>query len=82
MSAWLYRWLIVLFEELAKAVEKLTIPVDGFALVRALALRDRLDARIAEAAGDFDAAKLWDIDAAHLPDRLAAQLLGTRAAEG
>ncbi len=53
-----------MFEELAEAVEKLSIPVDGPALVQVLRLRDRLDARIAEAVGTFDAATLWDIDAA------------------
>jgi len=51
-------------EELAEAIEKLDIPADGPALVRALALRDQLDARIAEAVGSFDGAGLWDIDAA------------------
>jgi len=50
--------------DLAEAIEKLDIPVDGAALVRALALRDQLDARIAEVVGAFDAAQLWDIDAA------------------
>ena len=35
-------------EELAAAIETLDIPVDGAALVQVLALRDRLDARIAE----------------------------------
>ncbi|MDQ6727924.1 MAG: hypothetical protein M3066_17440 [Actinomycetota bacterium] len=39
----------VVFEELAEAVEKLSVPVDGAALVQVLRLRDRLDARIAEA---------------------------------
>lgn len=51
-------------EELAKAVENLDIPVDGAALVQALALRDRLDACITAAVGTFDAAGLWDLDAA------------------
>lgn len=53
-----------MFEELAEAIERVEGPVDGAALVQALALRDRLDARICEAVGDFDAARLWDIDAA------------------
>jgi len=51
-------------EALAVAIRELDIPVDGFTIVDALALRDRLDARITEALGAFDAAKLWDIDAA------------------
>jgi hypothetical protein len=49
-------------EDLATAIESLDIPVDGAAIMQALALRDQLDARIAEAVGAFDAAKLWDID--------------------
>jgi hypothetical protein len=51
-------------EILAEAIETLDIPIDGAALVRVLALRDQLDARIAEAIGAFDAHGLWDIDAA------------------
>jgi hypothetical protein len=51
-------------EKLAEAIETLDIPIDGSALVRVLALRDQLDARIAEAIGAFDAHGLWDIDAA------------------
>ena len=53
-----------MLDDLATAIEKLDIPADGAALVRALALRDQLDARIAEAVGVFDAHGLWDIDAA------------------
>jgi hypothetical protein len=51
-------------ESLAETIVKLRIPCDGAALVQALALRDRLDALIAEVVGDFDAAQLWDIDSA------------------
>jgi hypothetical protein len=51
-------------EDLAEAIVELDIPVDGAAIVQVLALRDRLDARIAEAAGAFDTAQLWDIDGA------------------
>jgi Domain of unknown function (DUF222) len=51
-------------EDLAEVIEGLDVPVDGAAIVQALALRDRLDARIAEAVGAFDAASLWDIDGA------------------
>ena len=50
--------------ELAEAIEKLRIPLDGASLAQVLALRDRLDALIAEAVGEFDAAQLWDIDSA------------------
>lgn len=44
-----------MFEALAEAVEELDIPVDRVALAQVIALRDRLDARIAGAAGAFDA---------------------------
>ena len=53
-----------MFEDLARAIERLDIPVDGASLVRVLALRDQLEARIAEVAGSFDAHELWDIDGA------------------
>jgi Domain of unknown function (DUF222) len=52
------------FEELAQAVEELSIPADGRAIAAAFALRDRLDAKLADAVGAFDAADLWDIDGA------------------
>ena len=51
-------------EDLAEVIEGLDIPVERDALVRVLALRDQLDARIAEVAGAFDAHELWDIDGA------------------
>lgn len=50
--------------DLAEAIERLDIPVDGAALAEAIALRDRLDAKIVAAASEFDAAQLWDIDGA------------------
>ena len=53
-----------MLEDLAEAIEKLRVPTEGAALTQLLALRDRLDARIAEAVGDFDAARLWDLDGA------------------
>ena len=56
----MYDWDVL--EELAAAIEGLDVPVDGAALVRVLALRDQLDARIADAVGAFDKAELWDID--------------------
>jgi hypothetical protein len=49
---------------LTDAIEGLMIPADGAAIAQAIALRDRLDARITAAVGEFDAAKLWDLDAA------------------
>jgi hypothetical protein len=58
----MYDWDVL--EDLAEAIEGLDVPVDGAAIVQVLALRDRLDARIAEAVGAFDAAGLWDIDGA------------------
>jgi hypothetical protein len=58
----MYDWDVL--EDLAAAIEELDVPVDGAAILRVLALRDRLDARIAEAVGAFDTAKLWDLDGA------------------
>ncbi len=58
----MYDWAVL--DDLAEAIENLDIGVDGAAIVRALALRDQLDARIAEVVGAFDAASLWDIDGA------------------
>ena len=40
-----------MLEDLAEAIETLGIPIDGVGLVQVLALRDRLDARIAETVG-------------------------------
>jgi hypothetical protein len=51
-------------EELAKAIERLDIPLDREALVEVLALRDRLDARTVAAVGEFDASGLWDVEGA------------------
>ncbi len=53
-----------MFEALAGEIEQLDIPPDGDAIAEAVTLRDRLEARIAEAVGTFDAAELWDLDAA------------------
>ena len=58
----MYDWGVL--EGLAEAIEKLRIPLDGTSLTQVLALRDRFDALIAEAVGEFDAAQLWDVDAA------------------
>ncbi len=52
-----------MFEHLAAAVEQLEVGADGASLERALALRDQLDARIAEAAGAFATYGWWAVDA-------------------
>jgi len=52
------------FEGLAAEVERLSIPPCGDAITEVLALRDRLDAKISDTVGAFDAAGLWDLDAA------------------
>jgi hypothetical protein len=74
---------------LAGAVEELELPVDGPTLLAAIALRDRLDAKIAAAAGEFDHHSLWDLDAATsltawLRDRasMTANAAGRLAARG
>jgi hypothetical protein len=53
-----------MFEELGDAIEGLDIPVDGAALAAAVALRDRLDARISDAIATHDRAGLWELDGA------------------
>ena len=52
------------FEELATAIDELQVPAEGRALAAAIALRDRLDARIGEAVARFDAAGAWQADGA------------------
>lgn len=52
-----------MFEDLAAAIEELDVPVEADSLVRAIALRDQLDARIAEAAGAFELQGWWGYDA-------------------
>ena len=44
------------FEKLGTAIETLDIPLDGDALAAAIALRDRLDARISDAVNAYDRA--------------------------
>ena len=73
----------LMFEGLAAAIDGLEIPVDGDALAAVFALRDRLDAKLADAVAGFDSAGLWDGDGATsmtawLRDR--AGLTGRRAA--
>ncbi len=53
-----------MFEGLAGEVERLSIPPEGAAIAAAVAVRDQLEAKIAEAVGAFDAASLWGLDAA------------------
>ena len=53
-----------MFATLVEVIDGLEIPADGMAIAEALALRDRLDARIAAAIGAFDRAGLWDVDGA------------------
>jgi hypothetical protein len=50
-------------KDLAAAIEDLEAPVDRDSLVEAIALRDRLDARITEAVGEFEANGWCAVDA-------------------
>ena len=50
--------------ELGAAIDGLSIAVDAGELAEVLALHDRLRAVISDAVGDFDAAELWDVEAA------------------
>jgi hypothetical protein len=52
------------FEALAEAIDELEIPPYGEAIAEAIALRDRLDATIAEAVGSFDAGGGWQAEGA------------------
>jgi hypothetical protein len=70
-----------MLETLAAAIEELVIPADGESLVEAIALRDRLDARIAQAAGEFEAIGWWGLDAsASMTAWLRANARMTRSA--
>lgn len=51
-----------MFEELARQIEELSIPLDGDAMAEAFALADRLQAKLADAVAGFDSAELWDIE--------------------
>lgn len=51
-------------EDLAAAIDALQIPHERDSLVQAIALRDRLDARIAEVVGEFEVTGWWAVDAA------------------
>ena len=66
-------------EELAVAIENLDVPVDCESLVEAIALRDRLDARITGAVGEFESDGWWAVDAsASMTAWLRAHALMTR----
>jgi hypothetical protein len=52
-----------LVDELERVVDNLDIPVDGAALARVIGLLGRLEAKVTVAVAEFDAAKLWDLDA-------------------
>jgi hypothetical protein len=51
-----------MFFGLAAAIDELDIPVAGDAIAEVIGLRGRLDSKISDAVGEFDAAKLWDLD--------------------
>ncbi|HEX7167911.1 MAG TPA: DUF222 domain-containing protein [Acidimicrobiales bacterium] len=51
-----------MLDGLAEAIEQLDVAVDRDELARAIALRDRLDAKIAEAVAAYDSAALWECD--------------------
>ena len=53
-----------MFDVLESAIEELDVGVDGDALVAAFALYDRLGAKLALAAADFDVSKRWELDGA------------------
>lgn len=53
-----------MLEGLAREVEELEIPLGGEALVEAFALRDRLEAKLCAAVGDFAAAGYHQLDGA------------------
>ena len=49
---------------LESAIDELDFGADGDALVAACRLLDRLTAKVALAAADFDASKRWELDGA------------------
>jgi hypothetical protein len=53
-----------MFEAMRSAVEEVEIPGDGDALVAALALLDKLTAKVSLAAAQFQASRQWELDAA------------------
>jgi hypothetical protein len=57
------RTVALVLGDLGAAIEDLDVPVERESLVEAIALRDRLDARIAQATGSFEATGWWGVDA-------------------
>ena len=53
-----------MFERLGSLIDDIDIPVDGDAIVEVLTLVERLQAKVSAAIGEFDAAGLWELDAA------------------
>jgi hypothetical protein len=51
-----------MLDGLAEAIDGVVIHPDAGELAGALGLRDRLDAKISAAVGEFDKAELWDVD--------------------
>ena len=51
-----------MFPLLTEAIEALDPPSDNASLVAMVALRDRLDAKVAQGVAEFDAAGLWELD--------------------
>ena len=51
-----------MFDALREEVERLDIPVDGDAIGELFAIRDRLDAKLSAAVGEFDRAGLYDLE--------------------
>jgi hypothetical protein len=50
------------FEVLAAVIDDMEIPVDRPALVEVLRLADKLEAKLSEAVGQFDAREAWRLD--------------------
>jgi len=51
-----------MLDTLRDEVDQLHVPVDGDAISELFAIRDRLDAKLSEAVGEFDAAGLYDLE--------------------
>ena len=51
-----------MFDGLRDEVERLHIPIDGDAIGELFAIRDRLDAKLSAAVGEFDRAGLYDLE--------------------
>src|SRR5215210_2949547 len=52
------------FERAREAIQELDVPVDGAALAELVQLLDVLTAKVVEAVGEFDAARVWEMDGA------------------